>query len=231
MPKRSKRQISSKLNGKKGGFHETQQSQEDLSDETDTNDSDNDFVFGSQPRPYDNSSSSFIMTILMLQTVVDAASWCDCNMPNYKIDVASYRGFNCNLLLVCKCGNEKRLWAAPENLDEGCLLACKLSGIQLKQIENFMTFMNFGYTNQRGQSHTVNVYHDRIRNLSQALDIKLDEMKKTDEQNLFDQILASSDIKVVEISTDGMYPIRNNSGICVSSVMGTINGVKKIICK
>ena len=91
--------------------------------------------------------------------------------------------------------------------------------------------MNFGYTNQTGQSRTINVYEDRLRTISQALDIKLDQMKKRDEQDLFDQILASSENKVVEVSTDGMYPIRNNSGICVSTVMGTINGAKKVICK
>ena len=76
MPKLGKKQLANKLNGKKGGYHGNfaTRSQDDLSDETDNNNSDEDFVYGSQPRHYDNSSSSFIMTILMLQTVVNAAS-------------------------------------------------------------------------------------------------------------------------------------------------------------
>ena len=79
MPKLGKKQLANKLNGKKGGYHGNfaTRSQDDLSDETDNNNSDEDFVYGSQPRHYDNSSSSFIMTILMLQTVVNAASCCD----------------------------------------------------------------------------------------------------------------------------------------------------------
>ena len=231
MPKVKKKHSSNRTNGKKGGRPKSSNQQEEFQDSSDNNDSDQEFFCGSQPRRVDNSSSTFIMTLMMLQMVIDAASSCDCNSPRYKIDVASYQGFNCNLVMFCKCGNQKRIWAAPNNLDEACLLSCKLSGIQQGQIQDFMTFMNFGYENDYGQTFTVNIYGRRLTKISQDLDIKLDLMKKEDEAQFFNQILGSSDKGVVHISTDGMYPIRNNSGICVSSVMGSINGVKKIICK
>ena len=133
--------------------------------------------------------------------------------------------------MTCKCGKEKRIWAAPENFDEACLLACKLSGIKQGQIQDFMTIMNFGYQNDHGQTFTINIYGRRLTRVSQVLDIKLDCMKKADEQMFFNQILVATDTEVVKVETDGMYPIRNNSGICVSSVMGSINGEKKIICE
>ena len=167
----------------------------------------------------------------MLQMVVDAASTCDCSRPRYKIQIASFQGFNCHLVMTCSCGNQKTIWAAPENFDEACLLACKLSGIKQGQIQDFMTFMNFGYENDNGQTFTVNIYGRRLTRLSQELDIKLDCMKKQDEEKFFNQILAATDTEVAKVETDGMYPIRNNSGICVSSVMGSIHGEKKIICK
>ena len=231
MPKVKLKDLTRKLNGQKGGRPNSSTQGGDYQCSSDDRDTDEEFFCGSQPRRVDNSSSSFIMTLLMLQMVIDAASSCDCNYPNYKIDVASYKGFNCHLVINCKCGNQKRIWAAPENFDEACLLACKLSGIKQGQIQDFMTFMNFGYENDKGQTFTVNVYGPRLTTLSQDLDIKLDTMKKKDELDIFNQILRSQDTKVVHVSTDGMYPIRNNSGICVSSVMGSINGEQKIICE
>ena len=230
MPKVKKKHSINRLNGRNGGRPKTS-NQHDYQDSSDDKDTDEEFICGSQPRRVDNSSSTFIMTLLMLQMVIDAASSCDCNFPNYKVDVASYKGFNCHLVLICKCGNQKRIWAAPGNFDEACLLACKLSGIKQGQIQDFMTFMNFGYENDKGQTFTVNVYGPRLTTLSQDLDIKLDTMKKKDESDMFNQILGSKDTKVVHVSTDGMYPIRNNSGICVSSVMSSINGEQKMICK
>ena len=229
MPKIKKNRKSNRLNGKRGGRPKTKNS--DVSDDDDSDDNDPDFFCGAQPRNNDNSSTSFIMQLKMLQMVVDAASTCDCSRPRYKIQIASFQGFNCHLVMTCSCGNQKTIWAAPENFDEACLLACKLSGIKQGQIQDFMTFMNFGYENDNGQTFTVNIYGRRLTRLSQELDIKLDCMKKQDEEKFFNQILAATDTEVVKVETDGMYPIRNNSGICVSSVMGSINGEKKIICK
>ena len=39
------------------------------------------------------------------------------------------------------------------------------------------------------------------------------------------------DTEKVQLAIDGMYPVRNDSGICVSSVMARVNGAKKIIGK
>ena len=232
MPKVKKHRKSNKLNGKRGGRPKTKvDGTSEVSDDNDSDDNDPDFFCGAQPRNNDNSSTSFIMQLKMLQMVVDAASTCDCSRPRYKIQIASFQGFNCHLVMTCSCGNQKTIWAAPENFDEACLLACKLSGIKQGQIQDFMTFMNFGYENDNGQTFTVNIYGRRLTRLSQELDIKLDCMKKQDEEKFFNQILAATDTEVVKVETDGMYPIRNNSGICVSSVMGSINGEKKIICK
>ena len=230
MPKVSKRQVASKLNGQKGGYHLNLQKNSN-SEESDANDTDGDFFHGSQPRIIDNSSSMFFGSIIRLQMMIDVATSCDCNHPRYKVNPASYKGFNCNIEMICKCGNTKRIWAAPENYDEACLLGCKLSGIKQGQIQDLLTCLNFGYTNESDKTYRVNVFGEKLRKLSQGLDIKLDEMKKEDERTFFNQILSWSNTEVVEVSTDGMYPIRNNSGICVSSVMGSINGVKKIICK
>ena len=231
MPKVKKKHSSNRTNGKKGGRPKSSNQWDEFQDFSDNNDTDGDFVYGSQPRSVDNSSSMFFMTLIMLQLIIDAATSCDCNHPRYKIDVASYKGFNCHIVLTCKCGNSKKMWTAPENLDEACLLACKLSGVKQGQMQDLLTYLNFGYKNDKEKTFTVNVFGPRLRGLSHDLDIKLDEMKKFDEQNIFNQICSSSDSTVVEVSTDGMYPIRNNSGICVCSVMGSINGVKKIICK
>ena len=230
MPKLGKKHIANKINGKKGGYHLNVLNGV-AHDQSDDNESDEDFVHGFQPRQADNSSSCFFMTIMMLQMVINAATSCDCNSPSYTIDVASYKGFNCNLEMICRCGNIKRMWAAPDNLDEACLLGCKLSGIQQGQIQDLLTVLNFGYENDKGNTYTVNIYGPRLRELSQNLDIKLDKMKTRDEKGFLDQILACSDTQSVHVSTDGMYPIRNNSGICLSSVMGSIDGEKKIICK
>ena len=234
MPKVSKQRKANQKNAKKGGHHQNfTKSNDDQNDDfsDDNNDSDQDFYCGPQPSQADNSSTSFIMQLKMLQIILDAASNCECNRPRYKIQIASFQGFNCHLVMTCTCGNQKRIWAAPENFDEACLLACKLSGIKQGQIQDFMTFMNFGYQNDNGQTFTINIYGRRLTRVSQELDIKLDCMKKADEQKFFNQILAATDTEVVDIQTDGMYPIRNNSGICVSSVMGSINGEKKIICE
>ena len=137
MPKVSKKRKACKSN-----IHSRWNQNDENSDDNDT---DEDFYCGAQPRRADNSSSSFITNLKFLQMIIDAASSCDCNGPRYKIEIASYQGFNCHLVMTCKCGNQKRIWAAPENFDEACLLACKLSGIKQGQIQDFMTFMNFGY--------------------------------------------------------------------------------------
>ena len=127
MPKVSKKRKASKSN-----IHSRWNQNDKNSDDNDT---DEDFFCGPQPSQADNSSSSFIMTLLMLQMVVDAGSNCDCKRPRYTIQIASFQGFNCHLVMTCKCGKEKRIWAAPENFDEACLLACKLSGIKKGQIQ------------------------------------------------------------------------------------------------
>ena len=116
MPKVKKNRNSNRLNGKRGGRPKTKN--DEISDVSDDNDSDEDFFYGTQPRGVDNSNSMCFMKLKMLQTLIDAASNCDCESPKYNVDISSYQGFNCNILLTCKCGNTKRIWAAPENFDK-----------------------------------------------------------------------------------------------------------------
>ena len=229
MPKVKNKNKARKSNRQQGGRPKSKTSSDEIPDPDD--DSDEDYFSGAQPRRVDNSPSMLFMNMMRLQMILDAASNCVCGSPQYKSDVSSYQGFNCNVLLRCKCGNTKRMWGAPENFDQASLAACKLSGIKTGQIQEYLICLNFGYTNNEGKSYTVNMWKPRISKMSQDLDIKFDGMKKIDEQNNLNQLLSSNDTKEVEISTDGMYPIRNNSGICVSTVMGTVGGVKKIICK
>ena len=230
MPKVKNKNKARKSNGRQGGRPKSKPSSDDEIPDCD-DDSDEDYFNGAQPRRVDNSPSMLFMNMMRLEMILDIASNCVCGSPKYKPDVSSYQGFNCNVLLRCNCGNTKRMWAAPENFDQASLAACKLSGIKTGQIQQYLTCLNFGYTNNEGKSYTVNMWKPRISKMSQDLDIKLDGMKKIDEQSFLNQILSSNDTKEVEIATDGMYPIRNNSGICVSSVMSTVDGVKKIICK
>ena len=230
MPKVKKHRKSNRLNGKRGGRPKTKEiSDSSDNNETDNNDSDEDYFYGTQPRRVDNSNSMCFMQMKMLQTTIDAASKCDCGSPNYKVDISSYQGFNCNVQLTCKCGNTKRIWAAPENFDKACLAACKLTGIKKGQIQDLLLCLNFGYQRDEDHSNTINVYKPRLVKISQELDVELDQMKQADEKFFLEQILSSSETKVVAVETDGMYPISNNSGICVSSIMGTVNGEKKII--
>ena len=231
MPKVKKQNKANKKNAQKAGRPKSRKQQQEVQDLSDNYDSDEDFFCGTQPRPVDNSSSCFFFSLLMLQTMLDTATSCDGQSPKYTLDIASYKGTRCNLSMICRCGIAKTIWTTPENFDEALLLGCKLSGIQQGQLQDLLTSLNFGHKNDKEKTYTVNIYGPRLRKLSQELDIKLDEMKKEDEANIFKQILASSSTELVHLSTDGMYPIRNNSGICVSSVMGSINGVKKIICK
>ena len=232
MPKTKKHRKSNRLNGKRGGRPKAKGIPDSSDDnETDNNDSDEDYFYGTQPRQVDNSNSMCFMKLKMLQTMIDAASQCDCGSPKYNVDISSYQGFNCNIQLTCKCGITKRIWAAPENFDKACLAACKLTGVKKGQIQDLLLCLNFGYQQDKHHSYTINVYAPRLVKLSQDLDIELDKMKQADENFFLRQILSSPETDVVKVETDGMYPIRNNSGICVSSIMGTVNGVKKILGK
>ena len=53
-------------------------------------------------------------------------------------------------------------------------------------------------------------------------------MKKGDENKKLEALLADKTAEL-ELAADGMYPIRTNSGICVSSIMAKINEQWKII--
>ena len=63
MPKLGKQHRANKLNGKKSGYH-LKFNGEHLHE---SDDNDEDFMYGSQPRYVDNSSSCFFMTLMKLR--------------------------------------------------------------------------------------------------------------------------------------------------------------------
>ena len=70
MPKVSKRRKANKLNAQKGGYHLyfTQSAGED-GEQSDDNETDEDYFYGTQPRRVDNSDSMSFMKMKMLQSL------------------------------------------------------------------------------------------------------------------------------------------------------------------
>ena len=85
-----------------------------------------------------------------------------------------------------------------------------------------------GFTNDNGKHFSINLFEEKTQDFNRKLNIQLDEMKKSDEQKFLETLLADKTADL-DLAADGMYPIRTNSGICVSSIMAKINGQIKII--
>ena len=148
-----------------------------------------------------------------------------------EVDVTQYNKLNTHVVMQCDfCGIERKMWTAPNNFYEAALMAAKYSGIKTGQLEKFAKLTNMGFKNDNGKHFSVNLFKENAQEMNRDLNIKLDEMKKADEQKFLKEVLADKTAEV-EFAADGMYPIRTNSGICVSSIMAKMHGQTKIIGK
>ena len=183
-------------------------------------------------RKFQNQRSMCYMEIGVLESMFSKYATCRaCNQGTLDIDITQYNKLNAHIILVCNyCGIEHREWTGPKNFNESALMAAKYSGIKTGQLENFARLTNMGFTNGNGKHFAVNLFKENTQEMNRDLNIKLDEMKKDDEQKFLEEILADKTAEV-EFAADGMYPIRSNSGICVSSIMAKRNGQTKIIGK
>ena len=183
-------------------------------------------------RKFHNQRSMCFMEIGVLGSMFSKYATCRvCNQGTLDIDITQYNKLNTHIILVCgHCGIEHREWTGPKNFNESALMAAKYSGIKTSQLENFARLLNMGFTNDDGKHFSVNLFKENTQQMNRDLNIKLDEMKKADEQKFLEEVLADKTAEV-EFAADGMYPIRTNSGICVSSIMAKRNGQTKIIGK
>ena len=186
-----------------------------------------------QERRFENQSSVFLMVISVLNSILKDWTICrECREGYLQCDVTSYSCMNTNLIFECNhCRIKRKKWSGPTNISQAALMAIKYAGIKLKQLQRWATCMNFGFKNNQGKQFTVNLIEAKTAKINEDVNIKLDKMKTADEALICQQLLAQKDTEQVQLAIDGMYPVRNDSGICVSSVMATVNGTKKIIGK
>lgn len=227
---------TSTLNGRLGGRPKKNQPRHDITSDTDNDEtSDEDWqeptriptrVFGR------NKRSMFFMSLEVLQCILNGTKCRVCNEGTIQVDITSYSIYNTHLLLVCDvCKKEKFHWSGPDNLNKAIMMACKFTGIKKGQFGNFTKCLNFGFEGQNGKKWTVNVRGDQAVAMNRQLDIALDMMKIEDEKKILEEVRAIEDKSVATLSCDGYYPIKKNSGICVSTAMVSINGSHKVLCK
>ena len=236
MGKSRKRQKNGKINGAKA--RQVRNAIERRAIERDQQDhaagSDDDFEPpAKQQRQFHNNSSMCLMQNSVINSILKEFTSCqECHQGTLQCDITSYSGINANLVFVCDhCGIERNKWSGPENINQAAIMATKYAGIKMKQFENWATCMNFGFKNNNGKDYVVNLSETKTTKINEEVNIQLDQMKKADEAELFQQLQGQPDQDKIELASDGMYPIRNDSGICLSSVMATIDGEKKIIGK
>ena len=234
MGKSRKRQKNGKINGAKA--RQVRNAIERAAIERDRQDhaagSDDDFEPpAKQKRKFHNNSSMCLMQNGVINSILKEFTSCrECHQGTLQCDITSYSGINANLVFVCdNCGIERYKWSGPDNINEAAIMATKYAGIKMRQFENWATCMNFGFRNNNGKDFTVNLSKTKTTKINEDINIRLDEMKKTDEEALRQQLCERTDKEQLELASDGMYPIRNDSGICLASVMATIDGSKKII--
>ena len=181
-------------------------------------------------RKFQNQASMCFIMIGVLESIFSKYVTCRaCNQGTLAIDITQYNKLNTHIILVCDfCEIENRIWSGPKNFNESALMAAKYSGIKTGQLESFARCLNFGFTNDNGKQFSVNLFEANTQELNRKQNIQLDKMKQANEQQILDEILADKTAEV-ELAADGMYPIRTNSGACVSSIMATVNGKTKII--
>lgn len=178
-----------------------------------------------------NDSSVCLMLIGVLNSILKDFALCkECREGSLQCNVTSYGCLNTKLVFQCdNCRVERTRWSGSDKINQAALMSAKFSGIKLRQLQNWATCMNFGFRNHQGKDFAVNLSKPKTTKMNEEINIKLDTMKMSDENMLCEKLLDANDKENVELAIDGMYPIRNDSGICLSSVMATINGTKKII--
>ena len=233
---KTKTKRKSTLNGRLGGRPKSELSQHDIAldqanDET-SSDPEWEQPTDKSTRVFRNQKSMFFMSIEKLQDILNGTTCRVCNRGVIQVDIASYNIFNANLLLLCDfCKKENFQWSGPQNLNKAVLMACKYTGIKKGQMGNFSRCLNFGYQLQNGKTRSVNVDEKNTYTMNGELDKALDQMKIHDEKTLLEEIKSVEDKSIVNLACDGYYPIRKNSGICVSTVMVSMNGTSKVLCK
>ena len=186
-----------------------------------------------QPRKFQNQSSTFLMVVSVLNSILEDFTVCRaCRVGFLQCDVTSYSCVNTNLVFECNhCKIIRKKWSGPTNISHAAMMAAKYAGMKIKQLQYWLSCMNFGFTNDNGKQYAVNLSKSKSIQINEDINIKLHEMKECDEAMFHQQLLEQTDNGQVELAIDGMYPIRNDSGICLSSVMAKINGTRKIIGK
>ena len=186
-----------------------------------------------QQRHFDNSSTLVFMMIGSMGSIMrDFAVCAECKTGTLDVSPISNNGYNTNLAFTCNfCRVERRKWTGENNMTDAVFMAAKYSGIKSGQLENWSKCMNMGHTNAQGNHTTVTTKSRKAKQTNEKLNILLDEMKNNDEQEFHRSLLETNNMEDIKLAVDGMYPIRNNSGICVSTVMAKINGKCRIIGK
>ena len=244
-PKGRKIKLKNVLNGRLGGRPRTSQPSQDITSDTDndeawqdiTSDTDDDETWQEPAQILTrafgrNKRSMFFMTLEVLQCILSGTICRVCKEGTIQVDITSYRIFNTHLLLLCDvCKKENFYWSGPENLNKAVLMAGKFTGIKQGQLGNFTKCLNFGFEGQNGKKWTVNVRENHAVELNRQLDISLDKMKIEDQRKILEEVNAISDKSRLKLSCDGYYPIKKNSGICVSTAMVSINGTWKVLCE
>ena len=241
MVKSRKRQKNGRINGAKASqvreaiaraaFEREQQKREQ-----DAAGSDNDDFEAptKQSRQVRNSSTLCFIVIGFIESILSDLVVCkECLQGTLQVTVLSFSGYNAHIAFTCdNCRVEHKKWTGPKNITEAVFMAAKFAGIKLGQLGYWSKCMNMGFTNQKGQHFTVSVTSKKAKSTNEQLNIQLDEMKKENENQLHQSLIESGNKdESVTLAIDGMYPIRNNSGICVSTVMAKINGKCKILGK
>ena len=231
---------ASTLNGKLGGRPKTNQIRYEVTSGADDYDSSSDEDWrepstrvGQSTRVFGrNKRSMFFMSIEVLQCILNGTTCRDCKEGTIQVDITSYNIFNTHLLFQCDfCKKEKFQWSGPNNLNKAVFMAGKFTGIKKGQLGNFTKCLNFGFENQNGKQWAVNVREKHTIALNRELDVSLDQMKIENEKKILAEVQAIDDKSVIKLACDGYYPIRKNSGVCVSTAMVSINGTTKVLCK
>lgn len=183
-----------------------------------------------QPRTFHNQGSMCFMMIGIFSSFLSQHTICGaCRQGTLDIDVTQYNKLNAHVVVECDfCGKKRRFWTAPKNFNGAALMAAKYSGIKTGQLESFGRLTNMGYTNNNGKQFSVNLFEESTQELNRNQNIQLVEMKEVDEHKILETLLADQKAEL-ELAADGMYPIRTNSGACVSSIMAKVHGQWKII--
>ena len=246
MAKSRKRQKNGLINGRKASQvraaiaraaieNERQESTAGYNNyESDADGSDDDYDPPTkQPRKFQNQSSSFLMVVSVLNSILKDFTVCrECRTGHLQCDVTSYSCLNTNLVFECgHCKIVRKKWSGPTNISQAAIMAAKYAGMKMKQLQYWLSCMNFGFKNDNGKNYCVNLSKSKSIQYNEDINIKLHEMKEKDEAMFHQQLLEQTNNDQVELAIDGMYPIRNDSGICLSSVMAKINGTRKIIGK